>query len=159
MKRSKIKLFFAVLFCAVLSLPLFVFAGCQENDNVPKGELYQLKVAYEMGLLTKDDLEQIAYYNNNNIDCPESLEEPIAKAIKEAEAERLRTDKANPLPEAKAEGVTIHRYYGCYSGNYAVKTSNCYVSYLTDVPDIREEIGGVEFHFTDYYFVCVLKLN
>ena len=67
--RKVICVALAVLLIFALST---VISGCGEKENeMPAGELLGLKDAYERGLLTEDDLQEIAHYHNEAVSYPE----------------------------------------------------------------------------------------
>ena len=116
-----------------------VLGGCAKDGTPPDAGdgavFYTLQKSYD--LLTDGD---------------------IVQTIKESVAKSLRERKIEPVAEAKAEGVTIVEYYGKYSDGYAVRVRNSYDIFPTDIPDMRIQIGGVEFHFTSYdTFGVVMK--
>jgi len=102
---------------------LLSFTGCDNPDEEFKGQFYTLKEAYEMGLLTHDDLVQIADYHHHNVKNEESID---------AQTEyKLRVAWANTLTERGTynycfpNGLTVEdvvrlRYYGVYNGAVVV---------------------------------------
>ena len=86
-----------------------------------QGEFYSLQEAYDNGYLTKEDLENIAYYNNNKLlTYPETIDETVAALIKEDAANIRRNQDKLPILDAKAEDFEILKYYGTYNGCYVV---------------------------------------
>ena len=82
-------------------------AALSESSSEYVGEItgvfYTMEEAYEAGYLTREDLTNIAYYHNEWVPYPETLDNSIAEAIKKTQAEDLRKD----VPEAKAEDIQI----------------------------------------------------
>lgn len=115
------------------------------------GVFYTMEEAYEAGYLTREDLTNIAYYHNEWVPYPETLDNSIAEAIKKTQAEDLRKN----VPEAKAEDIQIIKYYGEYNGNYAVMVDNPYGEYPAVIVDEWETVGGVKFHYTSFERVVV----
>ena len=138
------KRFFYVVI-PILMVLLFVLSACVETNG-----FYTLQEAYDRGYLTKEDLEQIAYYINNGLSCPEPLDSSIEDAIKESAAYEMRNRETHPYPEATADDFTILNYYGSYSDCFVVSMNDCYDLFPADVPNYWEEIGGVQFHITNY---------
>lgn len=125
------------------------------NELSVTAGLFSLQEAYDRGYLTKEDLEQIAYYINNGLSCPEPLDSSIEDAIKESAAYEIRNRQIEPFLDATADGFTIVRYYGNYSNSFVVRMRNDYDLYPTDVPSYWVEIGGVQFHFIGYDDIVV----
>ena len=142
--------------CLMVLISIFAVAlsGCSSD-----GKFYTLQEAYDNGFLTKEDLEQIAYYNNNEIEYPETLDKSVEQKIKEVAAEYLRNREVHPVPQARASGITILKYLGAYSGNYVLMLKNKYDLYPTDIPDIWEDIEEVSFHYIGYYIIAVIKIK
>lgn len=115
------------------------------------GVFYTMEEAYEAGYLTREDLTNIAYYHNEWVPYPETLDNSIAEAIKKTRAEDLRKD----VPEAKAEDIQIIKYYGEYNGNYAVMVDNPYGEYPAVIVDEWETVGGVKFHYRGFNRIVV----
>lgn len=150
------------IFAAVVIMTFGIFCGCQkpsnnDNDNktndptneeVVSGKFYTLEEAFEIGHLTKANLEQIAYYINNNISAEEILEDSTNAFIKETAAYELRHDKQSPITTAKVSDFTIKNYFGSYESNYVVQIDCVHLVYPADVIDYWKEIGNVRFHIT-----------
>lgn len=124
--------------------------------QIPNGR-FTLSEAYGLGLFKREELISIANYYNNEIKYSEELDNTIGESIKELEAERIRNDVIEPITEAKADGVMIIKYLGCYSGCYVVKITNVYELHPADVPDYWKELDGVRFHCTGYDVIVVFK--
>ena len=153
------KIFFWGLVC---TMGLCFFCGCnsvnkddlkdennnQENisDEISTGTLHTLQQAYDKGYLSKKALKSIAKYLNEETESPEPLDGIIKTAIKETAAYNIRNREIASYPNATADGVTIVKYYGLYSGSYVVSMRDQYDLSPTDVPNYWEEIGGVQFH-------------
>lgn len=84
------------------------------------GETKSLSYAFHYGLITKDDLETVAYYINNELDPAETLDPTIEASIQETEAESIRKNPRNMSPDYPAENITIFGYYGVYQSKYYV---------------------------------------
>ena len=141
---------------AVLIILAFstVISGCGEKENeMPAGELLGLKTAYDRGLLTEDDLQEIAHYHNDSIAYPESIPDDIAGLIKKTYLYRLCNE--NCAEDATVDDIDIKKYYGEYSGAYVVIINDNYSSAPADVPYRTEEIAGVEFEYVGYDIIEV----
>lgn len=55
-----------------------LMSGCDKKY----GNFYTLEEAYNNGLLTKENLEEIAYYVNDQLKYPEELDSKVEKKIK-----------------------------------------------------------------------------
>ena|GEM_PF-1944982 len=148
-------------------------------DNVPKeesaGAFFSLQEAFDKGLLTKADLESIAYYHNDDSMpvYPETLDADIVKASiediknnangnKEDEMELTEELKAIILQDLCAKNSVpfksdlintfILAYYGTYNGCVVLS-----ISYITYSPTIT--IGGVKFFINIYQITTWYKGN
>ena len=120
--------------------------------------LSSLKAAYDDGFLTKEDLEQIAYYNNNHEKPEEELDSKIEQAIKEALAEEARNNEYDAYPDADAKDYEIMEYFGEYGGCYVFRADNPYGVYSDDLYVEWVEIGGVRFRVT-HFRIRIWKTN
>ena len=121
-----------------------VLAGCNKN----LGKLYTLEEAYDLNLITKDDLKSIAYYFNKVESSdfvpkpkkPESISKRNERLIKKT---YLRDELKEPRLSIK--NVHIYEYYGTYNGCIALRITDSYNRYDYN---IHEEyvIGGVSFY-------------
>lgn len=143
----------AVLLMLALSIAV---TGCGEKENEPpKGELLGLKEAYDRGLLTEDDLQEIANYHNDAIAYPESIPDDIAGLIKETYLYQLRNE--NGAEDATVGDIDIKKYYGEYDGAYVVIIDDDFVFDPADVPYRTEEIAGEEFEYVGYDVIEVWR--
>ena len=135
------------------------------KDNLKSG-FYSLKNAYDMGLLTRDDLMSIAYYHNGGRryneeimpedyspqpKTPEVLSENTELKIKETAAKEFR-EKYN-VEYAKAEGFTITEYYGTYGGYVAVVIKDNYTGGVWSPIPETYPLAGVEFQIRSENFI------
>lgn len=133
----------------------FSVVGCiseEEHKTADIGQtgvLYNLKEAYELGLISKDDLLQIAYYQNNGEDCPQRLTDGEIASVKNARAAELRKIKYSNgefmCPDAKEDDVTIEKYYGTYNGCHAVMLTDIYHGYSDAL--WSDNVGGAEIRY------------
>ncbi|MDE6441858.1 MAG: hypothetical protein K2L12_03780 [Clostridia bacterium] len=142
------------------ALPQIVIYNPNPNASDPKrhGAFYSLQDAYGE-VLTRENLQAIADYNNNGEVCPEKLDETTARLIKEYAANAERNREKFPVLDAKAEDFEILRYYGVYDGGYAVVLNTPYDDYPADVRDEWVTIGGVNFHYMGYYSIVIWRLS
>ena len=125
-----------------------------------QGEFYSLQEAYDNGYLTKEDLENIAYYNNNKLlTYPETIDETVAALIKEDAANIRRNQDKLPILDAKAEDFEILKYYGTYNGCYVVLLNEPYDKFFTVIIDEWVTIGGGEFHYIGHLRKSIWKVK
>ena len=132
-----------LMICFMLAM-IICIGGC--NKNV--GKLYTLEEAYDLNLITKNDLKNIAYYFNKvesndfvpKPKNPESISKKNEKLIKKT---YLRDELKEPRLSTKK--VHIYEYYGTYNGCIALRITNSYNCYDYI---IHEEyiIDGVSFY-------------
>ena len=157
--KTKSRKIICVALAILLMLALStVISGCGEEENeMPAGELLGLKDAYERGLLTEDDLQEIAHYHNEAVSYPENIPDDIAGLIKETYLYRLR--KENCTEGATIDDIDIKKYYGEYDGAYVVIINDNYSFAPADVPYRTEKIAGVEFEYAGYDVIEVWHGN
>ena len=118
--------------------------GCNKN----LGKLYTLEDAYNLNLITQDDLKSIAYYFNKLEDTdfvpkpknPESIDKKTERLIKKTYLRDILKK-----PKLSIKKVHIYGYYGTYNGYIALRITDSYNCYDYN---IHEEyiIGGVSFY-------------
>ena len=138
------KRFLAFVFI-ILTVSLVALSGCGNY-----GTFYFLTEAYELGLITQEDLLSIAYYCNGGTKNNEELMgedyEPIPKEpleLSQATTKRIcraiadKKEKES-LHNAKYTGndFRIYGYYGKYGNGYAI-----WYDYYSDDPDLSEVTG------------------
>ena len=123
----------------------------EELEKEPTGKFYDLEEAYNNGLLLKEDIEQIAYYHNNNntVKYPEALDKKIEREILETAAYNLRHEEETRYPEATVKEFSIRSYYGNYNGCYAVMVNYSYTLGCTVV--LVSEVAGVRIVYGETY--------
>ena len=150
------KLFCALILTFLSSFMLFAFVGCNENESeaeLPPSELYRLAEAYAKGLITKDDLRNIAYYYNGEHATtdfvplpknPETLSEQTIKKIKQAYYDKVFDGNS----DATVDDVNIAGYYGTYNGYVIIEINASCVSGIGGDPLSYPEyvIGDVIFY-------------
>ncbi|MBR7186314.1 MAG: hypothetical protein IKD43_02345 [Clostridia bacterium] len=134
----------------------FGAVACTPKPPEVEAGCYSLSRAYELGILTKADLQTIAFYNSGRGEYEETLDPQIATAIKEMEAASLRNRENHPIPEATADDFTIEKYLGTYSGCYVLAMDNIFTAYPANGNSYS--VAGVEFH-TLYYYIGVWKVD
>lgn len=122
----------------------------------PAGKLYSLQAAYDEGFITKEDLEQMAYYVNNFEKPEEELDSKIEQAIKNKLAESTRIEY-NPSYKFKADSFIITKYYGEYNGCYA------FISKVEEeaFPAVEDpvEVAGVMFTYPYPNHIRIYKID
>ena len=139
-----------MILMGVFCLALFIPAGCEYY----KGELVSLQEAYENNWITTEHLEQIAYYNNNNLNYPEELNKSIEKKIKAVYV--YNYNKVNKEVITTKE-VCIAKYFGFSTDCYFVVLNCSKVVGLT-IEEVKE-IGGVTFYFPQKYTILIYKIS
>ena len=122
-----------------------LMCGCERKH----GEFYTLQEAYDNGLLTKENLEEIAYYVNNSLSYPEALDGKIEKKIKNDMAYEIRHAEKAAVKNAKPDGVRVFWYYGEYSDCYIVRLINDYWLLPAGESYNWINIDGVEIHLVN----------
>lgn len=118
-----------LLFMGILIMCLSILCACAEKkDNefsdtpAKRGDFYTLQEAYDQGLITKADLQNIAYYQNYSkhdesyIPTPKNpaeLSAETAHAIKQTYAYDLHIGK-------KPSEIFVTKYYGMYNDCVAI---------------------------------------
>ena len=131
------------MICFMLAMIIFI-GGC--NKNV--GKLYTLEEAYDLNLITKDDLKSIAYYFNKVESSdfvpkpknPESISKRNERLIKKTYLRDVLKE-----PRLSIKKVHIYEYYGTYNGCIALRITdsyNCYDYYIYE----EYIIDGVSFY-------------
>lgn len=152
---------------AVLVMSVGILCACDDNSDVgypqEKGKFYTLSKAYEQGLISRNDLLNIYYYQyfRQAVDdfepaakTPEVLDEQTVQDIKESWMYR-EVDKAPKTREEIDEEVTIEKYLGTYNGYVAVYISGGWRGFFPTVTTI--EIDGITFNYRDTNEICVWK--
>lgn len=121
------------------------------------GMFYTLQEAYDEGLLTVEDLQQIANYHANGTSPTGELSTEITNKIKELAAKNMRESEITPVEDAKAADFSILRYYGVYNEIVALMINDPYHEYPAEDLDINETIAGVLFHYTNPNRIIVWK--
>ena len=117
------------------------------------GAFYSLQEAFVKCFLTKEYLQNIAYYHNDDSMpvYPEVLGTKIEKAIKETRATDLRaetfSDGVPKQPNATADDVVVLRYYGEYNYCFAVMLSDSYYDYTGAERSV--DVAGVIFNYNN----------
>lgn len=115
----------AIFMMLILSV---VLVGCNKN----LGKFYTLEEAYNLNLITKDDLKSIAYYFNKvesndfvpKPKNPESIDKKTERLIKKTYLRDILEE-----PGLSIKGVHIYEYYGTYNGCIALRITDSYNRY------------------------------
>lgn len=156
MKKNIIGVLVSLL---VVITALFGVAGCKTGElSEPAGTLYTLREAYELGLLTRDDLMSIAYYHNSGsthneeimsesykpaTKTPEGLSAETELKIKSTAATDYK-EKYN-IKDVEADGFTITEYCGTYGDCVAIMMRDDYSG--TSGVEWLDSIAGVNFYY------------
>ena len=140
--KKLIKIVLPIVLIIAILLPIFSCIG-------PTGTFYKLKEAYANGLLTKNDLTEIAYYYQGNDIANEQNREEISLDVLSARKSRKikRTYKTQILNKRWLSNsyIALYAYYGTYNGAVAVGITDDYNDY--DLFFYEEyEVGGVIFY-------------
>ncbi len=154
--------------CLIMTLIAFSMFACSNNDSVnAEGEFYTLTEAYAQGLLTEQDIKNIAYYYaQNHSGSVEGLNEkfiPNPKNPKELSVENIINIRTAYITkfiepyktereEIDIERVSLSGYYGTYNGCVSFTMSNSYFVYpdgaLSDIDGHNHEIvAGITFNY------------
>ena len=168
------KKFLALVLCLTLVLTCFAaLLGCDGNESgdtqsgisVPGG-LYEIDEAYELGLLTADDIQHINYYmrgygldaNGKEIDFAPTKEyieltTHIRTKINDAIIDKYEEDYLAALKHGEHIEDLIMDYFGFYGGCFVVK---CYPLWMEGTYNPLVVYGDVGWHRTSYVqaFVC-----
>lgn len=143
---------------------LFSICSCQPKEYEPRGTFYDLNAVYDNEQISKDDLINIAYYNNgrnfydkdlNKIEVPtgvikplEPIDESMEKLIKEDHYNLIKDFEFNGKP-ITLDFVEISKYCGVYNDYVAVLFNNhkslpaqVGVETIDDIIFIYSSIGG-----------------
>ena len=139
----------------------------QKEETPPPGEFYSLEKAYEKGLITKNDLMNIAYYQNGNKlfeevenftpspKNPETLSEETENAIKETLV--YITNQNNSNTKATKNDFKIFKYYGTYNDIVVIMISSIYANHMDVVS--YENIDGITFFYGNTNSITLWKSN
>lgn len=132
-----------LMICFMLAM-IICIGGCNKNA----GKLYTLEEAYDLNLITKDDLKNIAYYFNK-VESSDFVSKPKNPETISKKNERLikKTYLRDVLkePRLSIKKVHIYEYYGTYNGCIALRITdsyNCYDYYIYE----EYVIDGVSFY-------------
>jgi len=136
----------------------YVIVGNEwRKAHYDKGSLPKIEKVYKDGLLTKDDLKDLALHFNHGIAYEGEITDETELAIREDIARQCRELNAYPYQDTEADEVRIYKVYGYYSGIYIVKADLTFICYPGVVlPPRWTEIDGVDFFFGafDDFYVC-----
>jgi len=130
-----------IVVLGIALLMLFSLVGltaCTNDEEELMGTFYSLQEAYDEGFLTIEDLQNIAFYHNDDSMpvYPETLDADIAEAIKQDFVH-------NENCKNKGHDIEI-TYYGTYNDSVAVLVC-CQLDYDMELYD--ETIEGIFFHY------------
>ena len=126
------------------------------------GDFISLRNAYEIGLISKADLQAVAA-NRNGGSCVDGGGDPIDYMAQLSDTTRniLVSGWAVHLAEnygysGGTEGISVRNYHGTYNGVAVVMMSDCWLDYTQALWD--DNIDGVIFYYGDgqSLSVCVV---
>lgn len=98
----------------------------KKSDEKSKvGRIYSLQKAYELSILSLDDLKHLNDIHYGNIDFNEEINKDTEQKIKNDYLYKLVNDGITI--ESSTDAISIIKYYGKYNGAYVVYISNGYV--------------------------------
>ena len=145
MFKKIVSLLLQIILIAVFAISA---TACKEKEKM--GAFYYLGEAFDKGLLTKADLESIAFYHNDDSMpvYPETLDAEIAEAIK-------RDFVHNENCQDKTHEIEI-KYYGTYDGSVAFLIY-CKLSYADIL--YNETVDDVFFYYGSPDKILIWKEN
>ena len=122
--------------------------GCNSKEYEMIEKVYILREAYELNLLSKDDLENIAYYynklDNDEFNAepknPEYINANIEKKIKKFYLKEIINE-----PHISINYVNIYDYYGTYNRCVVVGITDSFYVYDYVIED-EYLVDGVSFY-------------
>ena len=170
MLKNRVTILLIVLLLAItISLSIGMVYIMQPKKPIT-GEFYSLQEAYEQGIIDKQALESIAYYNSGWTregfapipKTPDILSEEVSLAIKKSLLKNLqeREYKYNgeityPYANATLDDVKITGYYGTYGDCVAVLTDNGYDMHSGVMRYV--EIDGVKIKYNNSNGILIWK--
>ena len=135
---------------SIILLTITLASLCLMGGCASKGVILKLEEAYEQGLISREELQQIANYNNRIEGSPYDVTEikkSTQKGICKAYAKFLENE--NNWESVETEEVGLRRFYGRYRNVLVV---DMIFSNFFDLFNERdEEIDGILFHFVRSY--------
>lgn len=132
--------------CSIILLTITLASLCLMGGCASKGVILKLEEAYELGLISREELQQIANYNNRIEGSPYDVTEikkSTQKGICKAYAKLLEKTWGW---DVDLREVSVRRFYGKYGNAFVVDVYEHNRVLLTN--GWRQEIDGIVF---DYY--------
>ncbi len=160
MKNKLTKIF--MLICTFILLLCFSLGVVACNEPEKEGKFYSLEKAYEDGLITREDLLNIAYYHGDAEHNPDELNDSfIPKELGELDEQtslKIRTDLAELFNEMDsstekvyADNFEITNYLGTYNGCVVFYYEADFLDFDTVIAQREEKnIDGVIISYTSY---------
>lgn len=153
------KRIFAYVRSDYVTFRVFVTDNTATAEQIDTGKIIRLEEAYDNGLLTTKDLQDIAYYMGCAGDAdysptpknPETLDGEIALKIKYL----YLKDWRDLLPQLTVNDVIVTDYYGTYGSCIAVCLSN-EIAPCDYIFEDEHYIGGVTFYNYCGAFVSII---
>lgn len=157
MKITKILsviLMLTLIVCSVCCLASCEDDSKKEND-APEG-LYALKEAYDKGLLTHSELQELADDFNNGKRCDETLDEELVDTIKKAWVKYYTERNGGSGHVILEDEPIIFRYHGTYNKCVACTLEPGWLIYPAVYSPMPVTIDGVTFNFQRYRSALVI---
>ena len=122
-----------------MSLSVFCMFSCRSN-----GKLYSIGEAYREGLLTEEELQEIADLHNSGRQSEDTLSNKVATNIKKLKAKELR-EEGGEFRDISYKKISISKFYGKYRNAYVVCVSYGWVIAVAVPYSIT--VGGATFRF------------
>ncbi len=147
--RKRIKKIKAIFVCCLCTL-LCCFFGCNSFDQSSSGQFYSLDEAYELKMLSKEQLIDIAnQYNKNET---QNINNPLDKNTQRKIKNCYLIDLKKSVPSATIDDVVIVNYYGTYGECVVIEITDSIIQY--DLIFETKDIDGVIF-----FNYCARKLS
>jgi len=123
----------------VMCLSVFCMFSCR-----PSGKLYSIGEAYRAGLLTEEELQEIADLHNNGRQSEDTLSNKVATNIKKLKAKELR-EEGGTFRDISYKEISISKFYGKYRNAYVVSVD--YGMMVAVLVRYSITVGGATFRF------------
>lgn len=145
MRKTIITKLFLLLGGILFSL---VITSCSINDIKQEGFFFDLKEAYHLGKLNREDLLEIAHYHNNGLEHSDSLEENTKIKIKNTRLLELKNSNVSIDEKVPViDDVNIVKYYGMYNDCYVIMITDNFTDFLEVL--CNDNIANVEFNYSN----------
>lgn len=98
--------------------------GDYSNERTNYGMFYSLQEAYQLGILSLDDLKKIIDINHGDTEFNEKIDMKVEQRIKSDYI--LILLKNYNFEDAKMDDISIIKFYGNYNGAYVISFTDIY---------------------------------